>query len=113
MPPAVPRVNNYLERKEPQLTELLQSLVSECILAEADDPEAFILDRLQHRINNRPQAYKGFAENAYRLLFAYEEHFSPASPELRTALPSGIVETEGNPGLQLTPDAKCGKENCE
>lgn len=39
--------------------------------------------------------YDGFYENAYRLVFAYEERYADTAPQhLLTILPSGIVETD-------------------
>jgi len=38
--------------------------------------------------------FKGFWENQYRLLFAFEDHYPGQSPKLLTILPSGKVENE-------------------
>jgi len=37
--------------------------------------------------------YYGFQEHAYRLLFAYEDHFPDKEPDLITILPTAVVET--------------------
>lgn len=41
------------------------------------------------------RTYQGYYEDAYRLLFAYEEHFGdrPEPPQLATITPAGVLET--------------------
>jgi hypothetical protein len=50
-----------------------------------------MLEALEAELCEKPTIYAGFIEHSRRLLFPYEDHF-PSTPQLRTLLPSGIIE---------------------
>merc|ERR1719362_1565869 len=37
--------------------------------------------------------HEGFAEQAYRLVFMFEDHFAPDAPRALAGMPSGVIET--------------------